>query len=103
MLRNRNGTVVDPVPFLVVVALGFLVAFSFGPIYAGAVGLSVRTGLAVSAGVFSLVVIGAYVRLVRQAIPEARAEIPPERRLTRLLYAALGLALLFGGLTLPLL
>jgi hypothetical protein len=101
-LRNRDGTPVDPVPFLVVVAAAFLVAFSFGPIYAVAVGLSLPVGLSLSAGVFVVVSAGAYVRFVRQARPALRAEIPPDRRLARLLYGALGLALLLVLLSLPL-
>ena len=102
-VRNRDGTPVDPVPFLVVVALAFLLTFSVGPIYAAAVGLSFPAGLALSAGVFVAVSAGAYGRLVRRATPELRAEVPPDRRLARLLYGALCLALLLVLLSLPLL
>lgn len=103
MFRNRDGTPVDPVPFFVVVALTFLVTFSFGPIYAVAVGFSFPVGFALCAIVFVAVSLGAYVRLVWQARPALRAEIPPHQRLTRLLYAALGLALVLILLVLPLL
>jgi hypothetical protein len=103
MFRNRDGTRVDPVPFLVVAALAFLLTFSFGPIYAVAVGLSFPVGLSLSAGVFVAVTAAAYVRFVRQARPALRAEISPTHRLTRLLYAALCLALLLCLLALPLL
>jgi hypothetical protein len=103
MFRNRDGTRVDPVPFLVVVALAFLLTFSFGPIYAVAVGLSFPAGLSLSTGVFVVVSVAAYVRFVWQARPALRAEIPPAQRLTRLLYGALCLGLLLLLLALPLL
>jgi hypothetical protein len=103
VFRNRDGTPVDPVPFLVVAALAFLMAFSFGPVYAGAVGLSLPVGLALSAGLFVAATVGAYVRLVWNARPALRAEIPPETRLARLVYGALCLALVMLLLALPLL
>ena len=103
MFRNRDGTRVDPVPFFVVVALAFLLTFSFGPVYAVAVGLSLPVGLSLSAGVFVAVSAAAYVRFVWQARPALRAEISPAQRLTQLLYAALCLGLLLVLLTIPLL
>ena len=39
-LRNRDGSPVDPVPFLVLAAMAFAVAYSFGPIYFDALGVS---------------------------------------------------------------
>jgi hypothetical protein len=102
-LRNRDGTPVDAVPFLVVVALAFLLTFSFGPIYTVAIGLSFPVGLALSAAAFVVASVGAYVRLVWQARPDLRAEIPAADRLTRLLYAALCLALGLVLLSIPLL
>jgi hypothetical protein len=103
MFRNRDGTPVDPVPFLVVVALAFLLVFSFGPIYAVAVGLSFTVGVSLSALVFVAATVGAYVRFVWQARPALRAEIPSDQRLTRLFYGALCLALLLVLLAIPLL
>ena len=102
-IRNRDGTPVDPVPFLVVTCLTFLVAFSFGPVYAVAVGLSFPAGLSLSAGAFVAVSAGAYVRLVRRAAPELRAEVPAAQRLLRLFYGAICLAFLLCLLALPLL
>jgi hypothetical protein len=102
MFRNRDGTSVDPVPFFVVASLAFLVAFSFGPVYAVAVGLSLPVGLSLSAGAFLAASAVAYRRLVRRARPALRAEVPPAHRLARLVYGALCLALLFVLLTLPL-
>jgi cytochrome b561 len=103
MFRNRDGTPVDPVPFLVVAALSFLVTFSVGPIYAVAVGFSFPVAVSLSAGVFVATTAGAYVRFVWQARPAIRAEVPPHQRLSRLVYAALCLALLLVLLVLPLL
>ena len=102
VFRNREGTAVDPVPCLVVVGLAFLVTFSFGPIYLNALGLSFPVGIALSAVVFVVVSVGAYVRYIWQARPALRAEIPADQRLARLVYGALCLALLLVFLTLPL-
>ncbi|WP_251329023.1 hypothetical protein [Haloplanus pelagicus] len=102
-LRNREGTPVDAVPFLVVTAMSGLVAFSFGPVYCLAVGLE---GTAV-VGVPALACVGAvavaYHRLVYTARPELRGEIPPEQRLLGLFYTALVGAALLAALSLPLL
>jgi hypothetical protein len=102
-IRNCDGTPIDRVPFLVVTCLSFLVAFSFGPVYAVAVGLSFPAGLSLSAGVSVAVSAGAYVRLVREASPDVRAEVPPAQRLSRLFYGALCLVFLLCLLALPLL
>jgi hypothetical protein len=102
-LRNREGTPVDAVPFLVVTAMAGLIAFSFGPVYCIAVGLE---GPAI-VGVPALVCVGAicvaYYRLVHTARPELRGELPPEQRVGGLLYAALVGAALLVALSLPLL
>ena len=47
-LRNRDGSPVDPVPFLVLAAMAFAVAYSFGPIYFDALGVSLVPALALS-------------------------------------------------------
>lgn len=46
-MRNRHGTPVDPVPFLVVSALGFTLSFAFGPIYVMEFGASLPPALVV--------------------------------------------------------
>ncbi|MFB6123782.1 MAG: hypothetical protein ABEJ78_10030 [Haloferacaceae archaeon] len=102
-LRNRRGTAVDPVPFLVVAAMAFLVSFSYGPIYCHAVGLRGAAVLGVPAGAFLVACGVAYHRLVWTARPDLRGEVPAERRLARLFYAALAGILVLVGLTLPLL
>lgn len=102
-LRNRRGTPVDPVPFLVVAAMAFLVSFSFGPIYCMALGLALEAALVVSTGVFLATTAAAYHRLVRTARPALRGEVPVEARLRRLFYAVvLGVALI-ALLSVPLL
>ncbi|WP_135302135.1 hypothetical protein [Haloarcula amylovorans] len=107
MIRNRNGTPVDPVPFLVVSGLGVAVSFSFGPIYVMEFGASLPFSLSIA----GLVALGtaavAYHRYVWTARPELRSEIPADVRLGRLLYGmvvgfffvvALALPLVAGGL-----
>jgi cytochrome b561 len=101
--RNRHGTPVDPVPFLVVSVLAFLVSFSYGPGYCMALGLSLSWGLAVSALSFCFVTGLSYHRLVWTARPERRGEIPTDQRLRRLLYAVVAVALLLALLAIPLL
>lgn len=100
--RNRRGTPVDPVPFLVVAALGFLVSFSYGPIYCMELGLAVLEALAVSAVAFLSITAFAYYRLVWVARPELRGELPAEYRLRALIYAALAVGALLCLLALPL-
>jgi hypothetical protein len=101
-LRNRNGTAVDGVPFLVVCAMAFLVTFSFGPLYGSALGLSIPTAVVGSAVAFVVAVCGAYYRLIWQARPGLDGEIPADQRLIRLFYAAIALGLLLVLLALPL-
>ncbi|WP_435078503.1 hypothetical protein [Halococcus sp. AFM35] len=94
-LTNRHGTPVDPVPFLVVSSLAFLVSLSYGPIYLLSLGLSLPAAVVVSGLLFVCATGAAYHRLVLTTRPELRGEIPPEKRLRRLVYAAVvGLALL---------
>jgi len=102
-LRNRDGTAVDAVPFLVVTAMAALVCYSFGPIYAIAIGLSGPAvfGLPTVACIAAVGV--AYHRLVYTARPELRGELPPEQRIKGLFYAALVGAAVLVALSLPLL
>jgi len=100
-LRNRDGTAVDAVPFLVVSGLAFLVCFSFGPIYVLSLGLEgpIVFGLPTVACVVA--VAAAYYRLVHTVRPELRGEIPPGQRIAGLFYAALVGAAVLVGLSLP--
>ncbi|QZY00745.1 hypothetical protein [Halobaculum rubrum] len=101
-LRNRAGDPVDPVPFLVVASLAFLLVFSTGPIYLQALfGVGLATALAGSTGVFLVVTAAAYHRFVRTDRPELRGEVPVEGRYRRLWYGAVALALLLALLSLP--
>lgn len=97
-LRNKHGTTVDPVPFLVVVLGTVMVGYSYGPLYFMALGL----GLGESLMACGAVVVGcvglAHHRLVWTARPDLRGEVPPEARMKRLFYVVIigvaGLALL---------
>lgn len=99
---NKHGTPIDPVPFLVVLFLGFTVCFSYGPPYLTTLGFSITESLVIS----SAVVIGiggvAYHRYVWTARPDLRAEIPAANRLQRLFYAVIAGVALLALLALPL-
>ncbi|WP_101298067.1 hypothetical protein [Halegenticoccus soli] len=101
--RNRRGTPVDPVPFLVVTALAFLVSFAFGPMYGRALGFPFSTAFGGSVAAFALLTAVAYYRLIWTARPDLRGEVPAQQRLLRLFYAMALLALLVLLLALPLL
>ena len=102
-LTNRYRTPVDPVPFLVVTALGFLVSYSYGPIYCMAFGLSLPAALGVSTGTFCVITAISYHRLVWTSYPELRDELPAANRLQGLLYTTLVVAALLVLLSIPLL
>ncbi len=101
--RNKHGTPIDPVPFLVVVLLGFTICFSYGPPYLTTLGFSITESLVISGGV--VVGIGgiAYHRYVWTARPDLRAEIPAATRIQRLFYAVIAGVALLALLALPLL
>ena len=103
MFRNREGTAVDPVPFLVVSGLSLVGSLSFVPVYCLTLGLpgsvSVGSGVAVFLGLSTL----AYHRMVWTTRPGLRGEIPPGARLQRLVYGALAVAGVLLFLTLLLL
>lgn len=100
-LTNRHGTPVDPVPFLVVAALSFLVSYSYGPIYCLALGLSLPVGIGISTAVFCVVVALSYDRFVLRIYPELRGEVPAAIRLRGLFYTTLVLSALLVLLGLP--
>lgn len=101
--RNRHGTPVDPVPFVVVTGLVTMLAVSFGPVYGISYGLSVSTSLVIAGVVSLLVAAGAYYQLVWLATPEAAGEVAVESRFLRLLYGGAALGAVLVALTLPLL
>lgn len=87
----------DPVPFLVVSLLGFTVAFSYGPIYLMALGLSLRPALAACSVAVAGIVAASHYRYVWTARPDLREEVPVDARLKRLFYAVF---LVIGALVL---
>jgi hypothetical protein len=94
-LRNKHGTPIDPVPFLVVALLGVTVAYSYGPIYLTELGLVLETALLVCTVIAALLTGAAFHRYVWTARPELRAEVPVEYRLRRLIYGVvLGVAII---------
>ena len=97
--RNHRGRDVDPVPFLVVASLAFLLSYSYIPITLMELGLSLVLALSVTTCGFCAVSALAYYRLVWTANPDIRAEIPVETRLKTILYVmlvAIGILALLG-------
>jgi phosphotransferase system glucose/maltose/N-acetylglucosamine-specific IIC component len=102
-LRNREGTPVDPWPFVVVAGTGVLPLLSFGPLYLTAFGVPLRVGVPVAVAASGLVVAAAYHRFVLTYRPAVRAEVPAAERARRLFWLALVLLGVLVLLTLPLL
>lgn len=102
-LRNRRGTVVDPVPFLVVAASAFAVVYSFGPAYLLALDVPFDAAVVVTSVVFVALVCLAYHRLVWATRPEYRGIVPAANRIKTLFYAIVAGFALLGLLALPML
>ncbi len=100
-LRNRQGTPVDPVPFLVVVGLSFMLLLSFGPLYGQALGTSLDVAIAVSFGLFLSVSALAYYWQVWTSVPAAVDGVPASVRGERLFYLMGILAAIIVGLAVP--
>jgi len=98
-LRNRDGDPIDPVPYLVVLAVGFLVAFSFLPGYCLALGLPLWTGLLAAGVVFVGFAAVTYHRMVLTSRPEIQREVPAELRVRKLFYVVLVVCAVLAGLT----
>jgi len=99
--RNKHGTPIDPVPFLVVFLLGFLICFSYGPPYLTTFGFTIPESLLISAGVVAGIGVLAYHRYVWTARPDLRGEVPASVRLQRLFYAVIAGVFLLALLALP--
>lgn len=102
-LRNKYGTPIDPVPFLVMALLGATVAYSYGPIYLRELGFGLVPAIGLSTVVATAVGVAAYYRYVWTARPALRAEVPIDSRVRRLVYGVIiGIAVIVL-LSLPLL
>ncbi|WP_255191191.1 hypothetical protein [Natronobeatus ordinarius] len=92
--RNRDGTPIDPVPFLVVALTAFLITHAWGPLYLGVLGVSPLVSLVVLTALLAVVVAVAYHQLVWTVDPD-RPSVGVDQRLSYLLYAvAIGIALI---------
>ncbi|WP_408957388.1 hypothetical protein [Natrinema sp. 74] len=100
-LRNRRGVPVDPVPFVVVVGLSFMLLLSFGPLYGQALGLSLEAAIAASAALFVVAAVIAFHRQVWNAHPHAL--VPSSLRAQRLFALIPILTALIVALAVPLL
>lgn len=100
-LSNRNGTPVDPVPFVVVSGLACMLLLSFGPLYGQAFGFSLSASLLGSIVVSVGVTVASFYWQVWDTYP---LEMPPvEIRFERLFYGSLAFGVILVALTLPLL
>ncbi|MDR5673763.1 putative membrane protein [Halalkaliarchaeum sp. AArc-CO] len=88
-LRNREGTPIDPVPFLVAALLAATIAIAWGPVYLLEFGVDLAVAVAVSVAVAAVSVAVAYYRLVWTANPTIREEVPADVRFRKFLYAIL--------------
>lgn len=100
MFENSEGQRVDPVPFVVVTGAGFLMCYSFLPVYLLSFGVRVPLAVVLTTGVFLALTAGAYRRLVADVRPALRTEVPSGARLQRIFYGALVVAGVFLLLTL---
>lgn len=100
MFQNSEGDPVDPVPFVVVTAMSFLVCYSFFPVYFISFGVRLPVAIALTTGIFLALAVGAYSRLVRSVRPEIKQEVPAEVRLQKIFYYAIIVTGIFFLLTL---
>lgn len=101
-MRNKHGTPVDPVPFLVVVLGTLMVSYSYGPLYLMALGLGLGDSLLACGAVLVVATGLAHHRLVWTARPDLRGEVPAAVRFKRLFYAVLIGVVALALLALPL-
>lgn len=101
-LRNRHGLRVDPIPFVVVVGLSFMVLLSFGPLYGLALGLSLEVAIAASAALFAVTAVAAFYRQVWTFRPTTTGAVPSAVRAERLFHLIPILAALVVALAVPL-
>lgn len=86
-LPNRDGTPVDPVPFLVVALLGVVIALSWGPVYLLEFSVALRIAVTASIVLAAASVIVAYYWFVWTNNPTVREEVPAHVRFRKFLYA----------------
>ena len=97
-LSNRDGTPVDPVPFVVVSGLACMLLLSLGPLYGQAFGFSLSSSLVVSIVVSIGVTVASFYWQVWDTYP--LEETPVEIRFERLFYGALAFGVIVVALTL---
>lgn len=86
-VRNRDGTPIDPVPFLVVALLAITIAVSWGPVYLLELGVDLPVAVGISVALAGAAVVVAYHRFVWTSNPTVREEIPAHVRFRKLVYA----------------
>ena len=101
-LPNREGVAVDPVPFVVITGMAWLLVLSFGPLYGQALGAPLSTAIAVSVVLSAVAAVIAYYRQVWTARPALEYGLPAGVRAERLFHLMAILAVVFVGLMIPL-
>lgn len=100
-LRNREGTEIDPIPFLVTGSIAFLLLFAFGPGYLLSLGFPVDHALVVTSVAFGGTLLAVYHELVYDANPTRKEEVPGAVRFRRLVYVVLIVTALMLLLLIP--
>lgn len=88
-LRNREGTEIDPIPFLVTGSIAFLLLFAFAPGCLLSLGMAIENALGLTSVAYGAVLLGVYHQLVYDVNPTRREEVPGAVRFRRLVYAVL--------------
>lgn len=88
-LRNREGTEIDPIPFLVTGSVAFLLLFAFAPGCLLSLGMAIENALGLTSVAFSATLVAAYHQLVYDVNPTRMEEIPGPVRFRRLVYVVL--------------
>lgn len=86
-ISNREGSPIDPVPFIVVALLGVMVAIAWGPLYLKSHGVDESVAVAASVALAAVAVCASFYRYIWSANPNVRAEVPAAVRYRKLLYA----------------
>lgn len=101
-IPNRNGTAVDPVPFVVVFGVAALLLLSFGPLYAQALGAPLSTAIIASVALTAVAAVIAFYRHIWTARPAVDRALTVGLRAERLFRLMVIFGVVVVGLAIPL-